>query len=194
MAQQTVQLGWATAITRPKSEAGDREVPLDATTVAVLRKHRAAQKSARAAAGARWTDSGLVFTGPFGAVLHPDAISRRFALLRRPADLPPVQLQAARRGHPGPVGRGRHAGDLRDPGPLLGVVHTSPLLDSRPTAQAQCRNRPQGRDVPAAGLRASPPGRQRGAQARRWMPESKPGDAGSEPNLSPPWTNPGPSG
>jgi integrase len=73
-------------------------VPLDPTVVAVLRKHRTAQKKARLAAGAAWAESGLVFTDAHGAGLHPDAISRRFRLLRRVADLPPVRLHALRHG------------------------------------------------------------------------------------------------
>ena len=45
-----------------KSDAGRRRIDLDPKTVAILRAHRSRQAQVRLAVGARWTDTGLVFT------------------------------------------------------------------------------------------------------------------------------------
>ena len=49
-------------ISEPKTTPSRREVPLHATTVAMLRKHRIAQMEERMAAANVWIDEGLVFT------------------------------------------------------------------------------------------------------------------------------------
>jgi len=49
-------------ISEPKTTHSRREVPLHATTVAMLRKHRIAQMEERMAAANVWIDEGLVFT------------------------------------------------------------------------------------------------------------------------------------
>lgn len=95
VAQQIVQLGWATAATAPKTDAGARTLALDTDTAARLRAHRSAQNTAAAAAGLDWTDTGLVFIAPDGTALHalyrPDhrlrgvRMSRRFRYTSSPA-------------------------------------------------------------------------------------------------------------
>jgi hypothetical protein len=53
-------------IREPKTTHSRREVPLHATTVAMLRKHRIAQMEDRMAAANVWFDEGLVFTTETG--------------------------------------------------------------------------------------------------------------------------------
>ena len=66
--QQIVQLGWDIYEDKPKSDAGDREVALDAGTVAALRVHRRRQVASRLQWGPAWVDSGKVFTREDGSV------------------------------------------------------------------------------------------------------------------------------
>lgn len=93
---QRVLIGWDVIEDDPKSEAGDRTVPLDAGTVAALRAHRRAQVSERLAWGSAWVDSGKVFTRGDGQPVHPAVISDRFHDLVVAADLPPVRLHDLR--------------------------------------------------------------------------------------------------
>jgi integrase len=56
----------------PKSDAGQRVIALDRTTIAALRAHRSRQRAERAAAGPRWTPTGYVFTMRDGRPVAPD--------------------------------------------------------------------------------------------------------------------------
>jgi integrase len=94
--QQVVQLGWATEIGAPKTDSGARSVSLDETTADVLRTWRTRQASERAAWGAAWTDTGLVFTREDGTQLHPDQVTTAFERLSREAGLPPIRLHDLR--------------------------------------------------------------------------------------------------
>ncbi len=96
VAQQVVQLGYATAVGEPKTSTGARTVSLDADTTAVLRAHRARQAAERLAWGPAWVDSGRVFTREDGSGLHPEFVSRHFTSLARTAGLPPIRLHALR--------------------------------------------------------------------------------------------------
>jgi hypothetical protein len=83
---------------KPKSDAGDREVALDAGTVAALRAHRRRQIASRLQWGPAWVDSGKVFTREDGSVLHPATVTNRFQTLAAAATLPPIRLHDLRRG------------------------------------------------------------------------------------------------
>ncbi len=96
--QQIVQLGWDTYEDKPKSDAGDREVALDAGTVAALRAHRRRQIASRLQWGPAWVDSGKVFTREDGSVLHPATVTNRFQALAGAATLPPIRLHDLRHG------------------------------------------------------------------------------------------------
>jgi integrase len=96
--QQIVQLGWGTYEDKPKSDAGDREVALDAGTVAALRAHRRRQIASRLRWGPAWVDSGKVFTREDGSVLHPATVTDRFQALAAAAKLPPIRLHDLRHG------------------------------------------------------------------------------------------------
>lgn len=75
------------ALTRPKSTAGVRLVPLVPALVAMLRHHR--DTTPRAA-------SGLVWTQPDGSPLTPDRDHRAWKAALERAELPPIPLHSAR--------------------------------------------------------------------------------------------------
>jgi integrase len=91
-----VQVGWDVVQGGPKSDAGRRDVPLDALAVANLRAWQARQKRERLAWGGDWEDTGLVFTLEDGAAPHPSAVTDRFERLAFAARLPPVRLHDVR--------------------------------------------------------------------------------------------------
>ena len=61
-----------------KTKRSRRVVDLDPATVDDLRAWRAAQERERTLVGSAWTETGLVFTTPFGKGLHPDSLSQAF--------------------------------------------------------------------------------------------------------------------
>jgi integrase len=81
----------------PKTAASRRTIALDRATVRLLRVHLQRQRAERRA-GARWHESGYVFTTPDGAPLHPDWLTRRFRRLVDDSGLPPVRLHDLRHG------------------------------------------------------------------------------------------------
>jgi len=78
---------------------GKRALALDPATLAALREHRAKQEQERAAVGSAWTDSGLVFTRPNGAPIHPDLITDWFRRLSHNAGLPAIRLHDVRHSY-----------------------------------------------------------------------------------------------
>jgi integrase len=95
---QITQLGWETAQGVPKSDAGERQVALDADTVADIRAHRQRQQKEKDEAGDDWTDSGFEFTNPDGTPLHPATVTDAFELIAYLAGLPPIRLHDLRHG------------------------------------------------------------------------------------------------
>jgi integrase len=93
---QITQLGWAVEQAPPKSEAGERQVALDAQTVAVLRAHRHQREQERTEAGMAWHDSGFEFTTETGELLHPAFVTAQFEQLAYLAGLPPIRLHDLR--------------------------------------------------------------------------------------------------
>lgn len=93
---QITQLGWATELDSPKTDASEDTVVLDDATVAVLRAHRRRQLEERLAAGPGWIDTGLVFTTPTGQALHPANVTDHFKFLTKQAGLPPIRLHDLR--------------------------------------------------------------------------------------------------
>ncbi|MGH3782786.1 MAG: site-specific integrase [Pseudonocardiaceae bacterium] len=96
--RQRVLIGWDVVENDPKSDAGERTVPLDAGTVVALRVQRRTQLAERMAWGSAWVDSGKVFTLENGEPLHPAMVSDRFHDLVAATDLPPVRLHDLRHG------------------------------------------------------------------------------------------------
>src|SRR5206468_3463817 len=86
------------AIEEPKTDRGHRTIGLDTQTVALLRAHRTRQSKDRLRAES-WTDRKLVFAGPDGDFLHPDAVSKRFRELVDRAGLPRIPLHGLRHTH-----------------------------------------------------------------------------------------------
>jgi integrase len=79
-----------------KTAKSRRRVSLDASSVIVLRAHRAAQRKERLVVGAGWIDHGLVFCRYDGSPLHPDLVTRRFRTLVEQAGLPKIRLHDLR--------------------------------------------------------------------------------------------------
>jgi integrase len=98
ISQQLGQLGGRLTAGPPKSQAGQRVIALDRTTVAALRAHRLRQQAERAAAGTQWRDTGYVFTSRYGAPVAPDRLTRIFRRLVADGGLPPVTLHGLRHG------------------------------------------------------------------------------------------------
>ncbi|GAA5132467.1 tyrosine-type recombinase/integrase [Pseudonocardia adelaidensis] len=96
--RQLVQLGWEVAETRPKSEAGERTVALDAGTVAALQAHRKRQMEDRLAWGPAWVETGKVFVRENGETLHPARVTDWFHAIAEAAGLPPIRLHDLRHG------------------------------------------------------------------------------------------------
>jgi integrase len=82
----------------PKSQSGDRTVPLDALTVVVLRAWRKRQAEERLAWGPGWTDTGLMFTREDGTALSPQWVSVRFESLAYQSGLPAIRFHDLRHG------------------------------------------------------------------------------------------------
>lgn len=96
--RQLVQDGWDVVETKPKSEAGNRSVALDAGTVAALQAHRRAQMEDRLAWGPAWGETGKVFVREDGSTLHPAMVTGRFYAMVEETGLPPIRLHDLRHG------------------------------------------------------------------------------------------------
>ena len=80
----------------PKTKAGRRTVPLDATLIGLLRSWRARQAEEKLAAGEVHLDSGYLLADELGRPYHPDTISNWFDVAVRAADLPRIRLHDTR--------------------------------------------------------------------------------------------------
>ncbi|GAB3878096.1 hypothetical protein GCM10027612_01840 [Microbispora bryophytorum subsp. camponoti] len=92
------KLGWTPVQGKPKTDASDRVIALDAETLAILKEHRRRQAKERLKAGEDWTDSGFVFTDEYGRPLHPQHVTDQFYWMCYEADLPPLRLHDLRHG------------------------------------------------------------------------------------------------
>jgi integrase len=97
--QPRVVVGNAPQASEPKTARGRRSLALDPVTVAALRRHRARQLEHKLAVGARFQDSGLVFTWPDGSAIHPLRFSRWFEQHARRAGLPKIRLHDLRHSY-----------------------------------------------------------------------------------------------
>lgn len=84
---------------RPKSDHGRRTIDIDGATVAVLRRHRAAQAERRLAIGVGWQENDLVFCGPAGEPINPDTVSRTFDRRIRKAGVTHIRFHDLRHSH-----------------------------------------------------------------------------------------------
>ena len=99
IAQARVRAGNQVVAGEPKTARGRRTIALDPATVAALRQHRERQAHERLLAGPGSADSGLVFTMPDGAPIHPNRFSLRFQTRVRAANLPAIRLHDMRHSY-----------------------------------------------------------------------------------------------
>ena len=71
VAATITRIGGRLVISEPKTDRSRREIPLHASIITMLRKHRVAQKAERLAVGDQWIDTGLVFTTELGTAVDP---------------------------------------------------------------------------------------------------------------------------
>lgn len=96
VAKEIVVDGWTPVETVPKTDGAAGTIGLDSVNVAVLREHRVRQLAAKEKAGAKWTETGKVFTTETGGWLHPEKVSDDFRRICTAADLPPINLRDLR--------------------------------------------------------------------------------------------------
>ena len=94
--QQITTVGYEPVTKRVKSEAGDRMVTLDKTTIGIARSHLARRARWQLASGPTWIHTGLVFVQPDGSPWHPDTVTKRFDDLVTKSGLPPIRLHDLR--------------------------------------------------------------------------------------------------
>jgi len=82
----------------PKSDSGERVVPLPEPVVSALKAWRVRQSADRLAWGRDWPDNGLVFTREDGTPVPGQWVSVRFETLACRAGLPPVRFHDLRHG------------------------------------------------------------------------------------------------
>ncbi|MBC6461491.1 tyrosine-type recombinase/integrase [Actinomadura sp. HBU206391] len=82
----------------PKTAHSARVIALDHTTVAALRAHRDRQRNEAALYGARYRDSGYVFTNLNGNPVDPGRLTHVFQQMLTEHALPPVRLHDLRHG------------------------------------------------------------------------------------------------
>jgi len=93
--QRTTDSDYQVVTKEPKASSR-RAVALAAHTVAALRRHSAGLARERLAAGAAWTDSGLVFVDELGRGLHPQRLTDLFQQASDAAGLPRIRLHDLR--------------------------------------------------------------------------------------------------
>ena len=94
--QTTVVADGKPVESEPKTDAGRRQIALDAQTVDTLRRWRKQQKTEQLAVGAGWQGDGRVFVWPDGSPLNPNVITRSFGRLVERAALPHLSLHGLR--------------------------------------------------------------------------------------------------
>jgi integrase len=78
VSQQLQRVDGETRLVEPKTPRSRRSLALPASIVRSLREHRDRQQSEREAAGATWTETGLVFTTPTGRPIDATKVSKDF--------------------------------------------------------------------------------------------------------------------
>jgi integrase len=97
--RSTTQLKIGRVTTTPKNHQR-RQVAIDPHTVAAVKAWRVKQAAERLEWGAAYEDvEGLVFTWENGSPVFPDYVSKAFGKAQAGADLPRINLHAARHSH-----------------------------------------------------------------------------------------------
>jgi integrase len=90
------RIGDRLVISEPKTARSRRTIPLSPAVVALLRKHRTAQKAERLRAANQWRDSGLVFTTEFGGPVDPRNLLRVIEVAAKAAGVDGVGIHTLR--------------------------------------------------------------------------------------------------
>lgn len=97
--QTLISVAYELTFTTPKSHHA-RVIDLDAHTVAVLRRHRDAQREEHALAGTDAVDSGdRVFGKANGGIIHPDIVSQTFEKRVARSGVRPIRFHDLRHTH-----------------------------------------------------------------------------------------------
>jgi integrase len=80
----------------PKTESGRRSIPLDASLVATLRKHRTRQAAEKLRAGEAYREGGYLLADELGEPYNPDDVSKAFNAAVKAAGLPRIRLHDTR--------------------------------------------------------------------------------------------------
>jgi integrase len=91
-----VSYGRLQATKEPKTERSRRSIPMSGRCVGALRAWRRSQAEERLAAGAAYSDQGIVFSDELGGYLSPSATSAAFRRTVKAASLPPITLHGLR--------------------------------------------------------------------------------------------------
>ncbi|MDA8144805.1 MAG: tyrosine-type recombinase/integrase, partial [Thermaerobacter sp.] len=83
----------------PKTRSSRRQIPLDATTLDMLRTHRKRQLQERLAAGPVWEEHGLVFCTKGGHFVHRQPLQDIMPPLCRKAGVPVIRFHSIRHSH-----------------------------------------------------------------------------------------------
>jgi len=94
--QQITDVNGRSVVSTPKTKRGQRLVPIDRDTIAMLRRHREAQDLERSAWGPAWNEAGLVFTREDGHPLRPEYATKHFRALTAEVDLRAIRLHDLR--------------------------------------------------------------------------------------------------
>jgi integrase len=94
--QQRVSVGYEQIEREVKSRAGDRILPIDNHTAAILAAYLQMRDGWQRLAGADWPDTGLFFVKPDGSPWHPELVSERFVKLVAEAAMPPIRFHDLR--------------------------------------------------------------------------------------------------
>lgn len=90
-------------LTEPKTARGRRTLALDADSLGVLHAHRERQlcdaRRIETQAPGAWRGEGWVLCAPLGERLHPEAVSRRFALIATKVGLPAIGVHGLRHSY-----------------------------------------------------------------------------------------------
>lgn len=138
-----------------KSDHGQRIIDLDPETVAVLRRHLAAQAAVRLAVGPGYADQGLVFAAGDGGPLNPAKEAEKFGRRIARAGVPRIRWHDLRHSHASHLLKAGVNIKVvsRRFGPRLGVVHPRPLRP--PHARRRRRRCPVGGRPGRRGFRSS---------------------------------------
>lgn len=123
------QVGGALHVEPPKSDAGERWVPIDPELARILQAHKARQDKLRMAHRGRWNREGYVLARVNGQPVKPDNLGGAFARFCRVHDLPPMTLHGLRHSFASNIFRHSGEGALKVVQGLLGHKLASTTAD-----------------------------------------------------------------